>query len=374
MGMLSGEDIAKLAPLLASTLSFDDLELFTHASTGDRLYDVYVSRDRPKVPMIAQLLNTLQELGRTSTFLAYVYVNRPGRSDVRERIVKLIPDAVALPDRKIALSAQTRGAPQDDAPQNALAPGLQRNIRPYLAQLDVRVWATRLTQIERRVCRVELEGDALGTGFLVGPDTVLTNWHVFEIAKGAGKVDRLGCRFDYELLPDGKVEPGRLVMLADTGCINSSPYSAAEKTANPDDPPPSLQELDYALLRLASRAGDEEVRGEARGWITLPKAVMPLPADAPILILQHPEGSPMKLAMDTQASIGLNGNGTRLRYRTNTEGGSSGSPAFSMDWGIVALHHYGDPKWQNPVFNQGVPIELIRQRIDANGFRDALGV
>jgi hypothetical protein len=371
--MLSGEDIAKLAPLLASTLSFDDLEVFTHASTGDRLYDVYVSRDKPKVPMIAQLLNTLQELGRTSTFLAYVYVNRPGRNDVRDQIVKLVPDAVAVPDRTIALSAQTRGAPQPDAPQNALAPGLQRNIRPYLAKLDVRVWGTRLTQIERQVCRVELEGNALGTGFLVGPDTVLTNWHVFEIAKSAGKVDRLGCRFDYELLPDGKVEPGQLVMLADAACIDSSPYSAAEKTAHPDNPLPSLQELDYALLRLASRAGDEQVKDGARGWITLPSAVVPLPADGPILIVQHPEGTPMKLAMDTQAVIGLNGNGTRINYRTNTDPGSSGSPAFTMEWDIVALHHSGDPKWQNPTFNQGVPIELIRQRIDANGFSNALG-
>jgi hypothetical protein len=371
--MLSGQDIAKLAPLLADTLSFDNLELFTQASTGDRLYDVYVSRDKPKVAMITQLLNTLEELGRTPTFLAYVYAERPYRPDVRDQIAKLVPDAIEIPDRRIDLSAQTKGVLQPNAPTNALAPGLQRNVRPYLAKLDVRVWGTLLVQIERQVCRVELEGNALGTGVLVGPDTVLTNWHVFEIAKSAGKVDRLGCRFDYELLPDGKVKAGQLLMLAGADCIDSSPCSAAEKTTNPDDPLPSPQELDYALLRLSSRAGDEQVGGGVRGWITLPKAVIPLPPDAPVLILQHPEGSPIKLAIDTQAAIGLNGNGTRLRYRTNTDRGSSGSPAFTMDWNIVALHHYGDPKWQNPTFNQGVPIELIRQRIDANGFGDALG-
>jgi Trypsin-like peptidase domain len=373
MAMLSGDDIAKLARLLAGTLSFDDLELFTHASTGDRLYDVYVSKDKPKVPMIVQLLNTLEELGKTSIFLAYVYVNRPGRQDVRDQILKLFPDAVAVPERRIDLSAQTKGVPQAEAPTNALAPGLQRNVRPYLAKLDIRVWSSRLSQIERQVCRVELEGNALGTGFLVGPDTVLTNWHVFEIAKNAGKVDRLGCRFDYEVLPDGKVEPGQLVMLAGADCIDGCPYSAAEKTGSPDNPPPTMQELDYALLRLASRTGEQQLDGAPRGWIALPKTVLPMPADAPILIVQHPEGAPMKLAMDTQAVIGLNGNGTRIRYRTNTDGGSSGSPAFSMDWNIVALHHYGDPKWQNPLFNQGVPIELIRQRIDAGGFTNALG-
>ena len=81
----------------------------------------------------------------------------------------------------------------------------------------------------------------------------------------------------------------------------------------------------------------------------------------------------MKLALDTQAVIGLNGNGTRIRYRTNTDPGSSGSPVFTMDWDIVALHHYGDPNWRNALFNQGVPIELIRHRIITDGFENALG-
>jgi hypothetical protein len=44
-----------------------------------------------------------------------------------------------------------------------------------------------------------------------------------------------------------------------------------------------------------------------------------------------------------------------------------------MDWDIVALHHYGDPAWQDPKFNQGVPIELIRGRIEAKGFGNAIG-
>ena len=81
----------------------------------------------------------------------------------------------------------------------------------------------------------------------------------------------------------------------------------------------------------------------------------------------------MKLAMDTQAVIGRNSNGTRIKYRTNTEPGSSGSPCFTMDWDIVALHHYGDPQWQAPLFNQGVPIQLIRQRIETQGLGNVLG-
>jgi hypothetical protein len=373
MGTLSGEDIKKLAKLLATTLSFDDLAIFVHASTGDRLFDVFVSKDQPKIPMIVQLLNSLEDLGSTATFLAYVYANRPGRPDVRTAIVALFPQAVAVPDRQVDLSAQKAGAPQAEAPTNAAAPGLQRNVRPYLAKLDVLVWQDRLVKIERQVCRVELEGNPLGTGFLVGPDAVLTNWHVFDVAKQAGKVGQLGCRFDYARLPSGKDEPGQLIMVDGARAVDTSPYSAAEKTAKPDDPLPTLEELDYALLPLTSRVGEQQVDGAPRGWITLPKAVLPLPVDSPILIVQHPEGTPMKLALDTQAVIGMNGNKTRLRYRTNTDPGSSGSPVFTMDWDIVALHHYGDPKYLNPLFNQGVPIELIRQHIDKAGFGNALG-
>jgi hypothetical protein len=374
MGTLSGEDIKKFAKLLDGTLSLYDLEAYVYASTGDQLYSAYVAKDQPKRPMIQALLIALEDLGTTSDFLAYVYVNRPGRLDVRAEIAKHFPDAIAIRERKVDLSAQTAGTPQADSSTNAIAPGLQRNVRPYLAKLDVRIWQDRLVQIERRVCRVELEGNALGTGFLVGPDTVLTNWHVFEIAKNAGKIAQLGCRFDYVRLPNGQTDPGQLILLDAAGSLDGSPYTAGEKAGNPDSPPPpTMDELDYALLRLASRVGEQQVEGGPRGWIALPNSVLPLPADAPILIMQHPEGTPMKLALDTQAVVGPNGNGTRIRYRTNTDPGSSGSPVFTMDWDIVALHHCGDPKWQKPLFNQGVPIELIRRRIIKNGLEGALG-
>jgi V8-like Glu-specific endopeptidase len=360
MGELSGQDIKELSRKLADTLSFDDLESFVYASTGDRLYDAYVARGKPLIPTIFDLLNALENEGTTPLFLSYVYARRPGRGDVRQAVAR------------VALSAQTAGVAQPDAPTNAFAPGLQRNVRPHLAKLDVRVWLERLVQIEHRVCRVELDGSGLGTGFLVGPDTVLTNWHVVEAAKAAGRMKELRCRFDYVRLPDGTMQAGQAVALHADGCLNSSPYSGTEKTDHPDDPPPSVDELDYALIRLATPLGQQAVDGKTRGWITLPAAQLPLAKDAPLLIVQHPEGGPMKLALDTQAVIGVNANGTRVRYRTNTDPGSSGSPCFTMDWDLVALHHYGDPKWLNPLFNQGVPIALIRRQIEAQGFGNTL--
>jgi len=85
--------------------------------------------------------------------------------------------------------------------------------------------------------------------------------------------------------------------------------------------------------------------------------------------LQHPRGGELKLALDTDAIIGVNANGTRLRYRTNTEAGSSGSPCFDANWRLAALHHAGDPNFSlfhRPEYNVGIPfhraVNLLRLR------------
>ena len=44
--------------------------------------------------------------------------------------------------------------------------------------------------------------------------------------------------------------------------------------------------------------------------------------------------------------LSSNANNTRVRYRTNTEEGSSGAPCFDKDWELVALHHSGDPNYE----------------------------
>jgi V8-like Glu-specific endopeptidase len=82
-----------------------------------------------------------------------------------------------------------------------------------------------------------------------------------------------------------------------------------------------------------------------------------------MIIVQHPNAAPISMALDTNAVQRLNTNGTRVRYATNTEPGSSGSPCFDFDWSLVALHHMGDPNWRNPNYNEGVPIGLIVDRI-----------
>jgi hypothetical protein len=229
------------------------------------------------------------------------------------------------------------------------------------AQLDIGVFLSRLGKIEAQVCRVDIDGSGQGTGFLVGPNTVLTNYHVVEpIAKGHKEVSALTCKFDFKVRANGaSVNPG--VDFKVTRLAGYSPYDPTDlkDTGQPPDP----ANLDYAVLDLAGEPGNAPIRGKPkgrpRGWIAVPDAPVAFRQGQALFIVQHPQTRPMKLALDTEAIIGLHGGGRRVRYRTNTEPGSSGSPCFNPEWGLVALHHSGDSNWA-PAWNQGIPIHLVR--------------
>ena len=76
-------------------------------------------------------------------------------------------------------------------------------------------------------------------------------------------------------------------------------------------------------------------------------------------IIQHPAGRPKEVALHSNHLDRLLG--SHVRYTTDTEGGSSGSPVFDNRWVLVALHHAAgeknpDGSWKN---NQGVRIDRI---------------
>ena len=270
-----------------------------------------------------------------------------------------------------AASVQTAGAAVAGAPGRVTTAAFEARVRPSLKEVDLGTWREKLAKIEAQVCRLEFNGNAKGTGFLVGPDLILTNFHVLE-GPIHGKVPaaQVACRFDYKVLSDDSRSEGLVVRLHDQDWrVDDSPYSKAEADDAPDRELPTADELDYALVRLARPVGNEPAGKTAgadappRRWIEIPEIPPALEKDMPLLIAQHPDGSPLKLALDTQSIIGVNGNGTRVRYATNTEHGSSGSPCFNIDWSLVALHHMGDPAWKQPKYNQGIPVGPIRKRV-----------
>ncbi len=181
-------------------------------------------------------------------------------------------------------------------------------------------WAAAMKQAQSRVCRIEAPaGTAVGTGFLVGFDLILTNCHVYRLIENQPAV----ARFDYFT----ENAPG-------TEYPINQPYIAVS----------TEDKLDFALLRLASKVEP------ARGKFT-PKA-HEFQRGQVQLILQHASGNPLKLGIGQVTMIDdLHGG---VFYDPNTEPGSSGSPVFTMDWELVAIHHFGSPNG-----NRGVPLAPI---------------
>jgi hypothetical protein len=244
--------------------------------------------------------------------------------------------------------------------------------------IDIEAFLAGASAIQTQVCRIEVTSkDGNGTGFLVGPDLVLTNFHVMEpVFKGEALAGDVKCRFDYRQLPDGKTvrEGIPFALKSDDWAVDKSPYSESDKVANGADP--EADKLDYCLLRLAEPAGTGKAAGskndakaEDRGWIPVSKSRNSGSNKDDLFVVQHPEGKPLKMAVGEH--LGFNTTGNRMRYDADTLGGSSGSPVFNADLEVIGLHHRGDPK-ANAVamtaeHNQGIPLSKIISLMEGRG-------
>ncbi|MFP2911226.1 trypsin-like peptidase domain-containing protein [Pyxidicoccus sp. 3LFB2] len=215
-------------------------------------------------------------------------------------------------------------------------------------------WRRRLASIERQVCRVEPQvGAALGTGFLVSPNVVLTNFHVIENKL----LESLRVRFGHKVLPDRTLLQAGTVYRV-TKCLAHSRYSPAD-LMHPRPREATANELDYAFLQVEGVPGEAQVDGEPRGWLELPSTREPFTSGSLVLIVQHPEGQPMSVAVDE--FLGVNPSRTRVTYRACTGPGSSGAPCFTQDLRLAALHHSGGPRMpSSPGHNEGIPTDTIR--------------
>jgi hypothetical protein len=317
----------------------------------------------PHGPLNSEVFNLLlefQKSGLEREFLTAVYRERP------ENLV--IQGVYAKAQLSPQASVQEAGRVTPAAPTQATDASIEKVLRERSPYLNINVWSQKLSEISAQVCQILLHGQPLGTGFLVGPDLVLTAYHLVE---HAGPKSDLACRFDYSVAPDRTVFMGITVPVHKEGWLaDYSPYAQSDLSETPTEILPTQDQLDYALLRLERKFAEEPLTQGAqtpearrRGFLPLPEmdpAVVFL--DAPLLILQYPHGQPLKVAMDTNTALAWNGNGTRLRYRTQTEAGSSGAPCFDFEWNLLALHHAG-----RPTYSEGVPIARIRRRLAAKG-------
>ncbi len=190
--------------------------------------------------------------------------------------------------------------------------------------------------VSRSVGRVLFaDGKHFATCFLVAPNLVMTNHHVF------GKVEDVQgvkIQFNYRFAYGGELE-------------TPDEYSCDPAVFITDE------ELDYSLVGLTKKAKAK--------WSYLPMRHGQVAAQSShIAIIQHPDGEPLQVAMRDN-SVMYEDDKT-IEYLTNTEYGSSGSPVFNDNLALVALHsqRVQDPsKKDQKVWyrNRGIKIGAILQ-------------
>ncbi len=228
---------------------------------------------------------------------------------------------------------------------------------------DMPGWLIHMEHLVGKICRLEVTlapgRTSVGTGFLVGPDLILTNHHVVAaLLRGEVSARAVRVVFDYF-----GASQGFGVGLAANYHLADSPMSPVDNETRKSRLPTD-DELDFALLRIDTPVGKQLRSGEARGYLDLRSEAARIEANKPLFILQHPAGDPLKMHVDI--SLRYNANGTRLQYTTNTLPGSSGSPCFDAQLRLCALHHSRDPN-HPPQYNEGIPIEKIVADLQKKG-------
>lgn len=340
MRKLTGSEWKQLSEALESAFPlWDDLQTMLMFQLGWKLPSI-AAQSKNQRYVIFELIQYTEARSITGQLIQAAYADRPH-------------------DAALAHFVQQIGAtvvmPRPDTLEKILS---AENI-----VFDTAKFRQRLEALERTVCRIDINGRATGTGFLVGPDLVLTNHHVI---KGVTNGASIRLLFDHKVLDDGStLNPGTPYILADEWLVDSRPSSRVDLQPEPKSGQPEPHELDYALLRAADRPGDDQVNygdtsgkgAPVRGWIRLPENLTyDFSTNRALFILQHPAGKPMKLTVNTVR--GFNANRTRLTYLNDTEPGASGSPCFNGNWELVALHHSGDPA-VIATYNEGIPLAAI---------------
>ena len=238
--------------------------------------------------------------------------------------------------------------------------------------------------VQRAVARVTKDGSGWGTGFLVSPSLFMTNNHVIP-----NEAFALRCAMQFNFQLD----------------YMGNPQTVDAYTPDPDDVFYTNSSLDFTLIRLnphchpvyikvrdlwRTRIGGEAeedvlerltlmqpvaaaqpllrdrllrmvciAAGGSWGYLRLPSSITYAVGEH-LNIVQHPQARRKEVALQKNNITNIYTN--RIRYTTDTEPGSSGSPVFNNQWDLVVIHHAAG-EWDSAagewLSNEGMRMDKI---------------
>jgi len=216
-------------------------------------------------------------------------------------------------------------------------------------------------EASKAVCRIRIpqkNGTAYGTGFLVGPNLLITNNHVISNKDEAAQCE---AEFDHEHDKDGILKPSIGFNLQPNKIFFTS------------------TDLDITFVAI-SRFSNNNVPIERFGFLRLlPISGKGVPGEW-VTIIQHPNGAPKQMtirACQILKNIEKHSPKKFIHYTTDTNPGSSGSPVINDQWQVVAVHHKAVPDPDSDkdnikfIANEGVRISAIFTLLESLRFSDS---
>ena len=183
------------------------------------------------------------------------------------------------------------------------------------------------------------------TGFLVGPDLLMTNHHcVHDDFSRPYPLELMEIYMDY--YQDPWDDPTR-------GGVTAGVIAIVKADA----------QLDYALLRL-----DKPI-GNTYGWLEL-DTTTPTPPGESVKIIHHSSGRSKEISRRNSEIVEVPPDIAArypflIAYLADTERGSSGSPIFLRDGtGVIGINHSGWFNRDGPIFNGGSLMSWIVPQIE----------
>lgn len=183
--------------------------------------------------------------------------------------------------------------------------------------------AVCLVDVRDRIGRILMRG----TGFLVAPGVLVTNNHVLMSKEEAQSAT---ITFDYRNDPYGRAMPTTAFRL------------------NTDILFETDRDHDCTFVSVGERISGSSGINDF-GWLPLVGVEGKIEVGDPVNIIQHPSGEPMQWVVRDNRLLALPEiAGQRdpkmyAHYEADTMPGSSGAPAMSRLWEVIALHHQAVP-------------------------------